>query len=122
MQLGNVTRAGQGLLSRAPCPIPYLIEQFVVETTVYPVDAHVSEEEEGQHAEEDTRPAWGGGTGLLEVAHQEAVRVSTGSLWWDTQVSHVRGCLTEVTGSGCTMWASGGCEGLHNGPCGGRHR
>lgn len=25
-------------------PISYLIEQFVVETTVYPVDAHVGEE------------------------------------------------------------------------------
>lgn len=45
---------------------------------MYPVDAHISEEEEGQHAEEDTRPAWRG-TGLLEVA-QEAVRVSTVTL------------------------------------------
>lgn len=28
---------------------------------MYPVDAHVGEEEEGQHAEEDARPAWGNG-------------------------------------------------------------
>lgn len=32
---------------------PYLIEQLVVEASVYPVDAHVGEEEEGQHAEKD---------------------------------------------------------------------
>lgn len=33
---------------------PYLIEQLVVEASVYPVDAHVGEEEEGQHAEKDS--------------------------------------------------------------------
>lgn len=35
---------GWGLLPRAPRPPSYLIEQLVVESTVYPVDAHVSEE------------------------------------------------------------------------------
>lgn len=45
------------LLPGVHCIGSYLIEVFVVEATVYPVDAHVSEEQEGQHAEEDTCPA-----------------------------------------------------------------
>lgn len=52
-RLGHGPSTGRGLSPRACHPVSYLIEQFVVESTVYPVDAHVGEEEEGQHAEED---------------------------------------------------------------------
>ena len=52
-RLGHSHSMGRGLLPRVCCPVSYLIEQFVVESAVYPVDAHVGEEEEGQHAEED---------------------------------------------------------------------
>lgn len=45
------------LTASSPKKVLYLIEQPVVEASVYPVDTHVSEEEEGQHAEEDSRPA-----------------------------------------------------------------
>lgn len=94
-------------MSRAPCAVPYLIEQLVVETTVYPVDAHVSEEEEGQHAEEDTRPAWQGGQDCYRW-YQEAVRVS----WWETRLSHVRVCPIEVTASGCGWESNSGAVSL----------
>jgi len=54
---GSVNALVDSQLPQAPKEVPYLIEQPVVEASVYPVDAHVSEEEEGQHAEEDSRPA-----------------------------------------------------------------